>query len=136
MRKLVFALLLAATAATCGCEKIVKRNAEADQLLDNVLQMFAAGEGMKVYDDLGAAELKAQVSREKWQEVSRKLEQLGKPKESNRTSFHIGTKNGVTTGEYKYTVTWEKGKGTFTLKTKVEDDNWTVLGVNYEAKGQ
>ena len=134
MRKAALALAAAMVLAP-GCEKIVARNEEADNLTEKVLAMFAAGEADKIYDDLGAKELRAQVTREAWRDVGKKIEALGKPKEFKRTSFNQETKNGVTTGEFKYTVTWEKAKGTFDLRTKIENDKWTVLGVHYKPAG-
>ena len=87
---------------------------------------------IKIYDDMGAAELKKDVERKKWLEVGTTLQGLGKPKDFKRTSFNQKTTNGVTEGEFEYQVTWEKAAGKFVLKTKLEDNKWKVLGVRYD----
>jgi len=135
MKKAVLTLAVAAMVLAPGCEKIVARNEEADNLAEKVLAMFAAGEADKIYDELGAQELRKDVTREKWRGVGEKLKALGKPKEFKRTGFNQKTNNGVTTGEFQYDVTWEKAKGTFELKTKIENDKWMVLGVWYKPAG-
>ena len=132
MKRVALALMAAFVTLAPGCEKIVARNKEADNLCEEVLRMFAAGKAEKIYDELGAKELRRDVPREKWLDVGKQLEALGAPKTFKRTSFNQETKNGVTTGEFKYDVTWEKAKGTFTLKTKIENDKWMVLGVWYK----
>jgi len=126
-------LMIASVAFASGCEKILERNKEADDLCEKVLSMFAAGEAQKIYDELGAKELREQVSPEKWREVGTKLQVLGKPKEFRRTSFSQKTSDGVTTGEFKYRVTWSGGEGDFILKTKIENNKWTVLGAHFKA---
>lgn len=131
MKRAALALMVAFVALAPGCEKIIARNKEADNLCEEVLRMFAAGKAEKIYDELGAKELREQVTREKWLEVGRTLKALGDPKEFKRTGFNQETKNGVTTGEFTYQVTWTNRKGRFVLKTKIENDKWTVLGVNY-----
>ena len=133
MKKCVLAALVVSMIVCGGCKQISQRNTQADALAKKVLDLIAAGEGEKVYTELGAAELKAQVTPEDWLKVTKLIEALGKPTARSRTGFDISTNNGVTTGKYTYKVTWDK-PGTFILKTKVENDKWTVLGIEYKVK--
>lgn len=134
MKKLALALFVASMIAAPGCKQISERNTQADALAKKVLDLIAAGEGGRIYDEMGATELKAQVTREAWSNITAQIQALGKPSARNRVGFNIKTNNGVTTGVYTYNVAWEKAKGTFVLKTKVESDKWTVLGIEYKAK--
>ena len=136
MKKLALAVLVASLIAAPGCKQISQRNTQADALAKKILDLIAAGEGGKIYDEMGATELKAKVTRQAWLDVTTQIQALGAPSAHNRTGFNIKTNNGVTTGVYTYNVTWPKakGKGTFVLTTKVESDQWTVLGIEYKVK--
>ena len=134
MKKLALALFVASMIAAPGCKQISERNTQADTLAKKVLDLIAAGEGGKIYDEMGATELKAQVTGEAWLNVTAQIQALVKPSAHSRVGFNIKTNNGVTTGVYTYSVTWANGKGEFVLKTKVENDKWTVLGLQYKAK--
>ena len=134
MRKLALALCITSIITASGCKQISERNTQADTLARKVLDLIAAGEGGKIYDEMGAAELKRDVKPEKWLAETAIVQKLGKPSAVSRTGFNINTNNGVTTGVYTYSVTWANGKGELVLKTKVENDKWTVLGFQYKAK--
>ena len=134
MKAMILGLLAASLVLLPGCKKIAERNEQADDLLQKVTKAVAAGEGAKVFDEMGASEFQAQVSRQEWLDLAAKFQALGEPKEFTRTGFNIKTENGITTGEYDYDVKWANGSGTVKLRTKVEGDVWKVLGVTYDAK--
>ena len=136
MRYCLITLVSIGMFAVAGCKAIKDTNAQADALATTVLNLTAENKAAEIYDQYGATELREQVDKDKWAAVIAIGSSMGKAKSWTRTSFDIKVENGVSLGKFEYDVKWEKGDGTFTLKTKKEGDQMKVLGVNfYSEKG-
>jgi hypothetical protein len=117
-----------------GCG-IGDKNKQADELADIILKMVAENQAKAIYDTYGCKELKEQITPQQWQDVIAAGNKLGAVKSYERSSFELKTStSNALTGEYIYDVKWEKGDGTFTLKTIREGEKWMVLGVNFKSE--
>lgn len=111
-----------------GCGKIAAETKAVDASVDAILKAIAAGEIDRVYDDYTTAGLRQATSREAWQDFVSQFfpEDLGALKGWKRSGFNLQTRNGITTAEMTYQVTWEHGQRDIDVLMLKQGGDWKL----------
>jgi hypothetical protein len=120
MRKvtLLLSMCLLGGLAMVGCKAMQENQAKADKTAKEVLDLIAAGNSDKLYDQYMTSLCQGATGRERNAKlVNAFRNRLGKPKSFNLVSQQVVSSNDVIRGAYVYQVQWEKGSGTLQLTT-------------------
>lgn len=128
-RWLTVAFFAIFAALSGGCEALQQQTEKADALAEETLQLIAANNSSRLYNEFIDDDLRDHVTQEQWKKLITSYSTLGNVQGVRRTHLDVRTRAGVTTGQYEYSVKWAKGDGTLLLTTKYEGEFWKILDI-------